>query len=88
VTLASHPGVSAVGLLSAWIESQMAYSGLPGLSIGVVHDQERVWAAGLGARRRTASAATPSAFVFELADDGRVTRLTVGDNFLTPVASW
>ena len=26
--------------------------------------------------------------VFELAGDGRVTRLTVGDNFLTPVASW
>ena len=37
---------SAIALLSTWIESQMAYSGLPGLSVGVVHDQELVWAAG------------------------------------------
>src|SRR5262249_45318617 len=35
-------------LLSAWIEGQMAYSGLPGLSIGVVHDQALVWARGFG----------------------------------------
>jgi D-alanyl-D-alanine carboxypeptidase len=39
---------SAIGLLSAWIESQMAYAGLPGLSIGILHDQELVWAAGFG----------------------------------------
>jgi hypothetical protein len=35
-------------LLAAWIESQRAYSGLPALSIGIVHDQELVWAAGFG----------------------------------------
>ena len=35
-------------LLCAWIESQMAYSGQPGLSIGIVHDQELVWARGFG----------------------------------------
>ena len=39
---------SSIGLLSAWIESQMAYSGLPGLSIGILHDQELVWTAGFG----------------------------------------
>jgi CubicO group peptidase (beta-lactamase class C family) len=39
---------SALALLSAWIESQMAYAGLPGLSIGIVHDQELVWARGFG----------------------------------------
>jgi CubicO group peptidase (beta-lactamase class C family) len=49
VSLAEDGNVrSAIGLLAAWIESQMAYSGLPGLSIGVVHDQDLVWSAGFG----------------------------------------
>jgi D-alanyl-D-alanine carboxypeptidase len=39
---------AATDLLSAWIESQMVYAGQPGLSIGIVHDQELVWAAGFG----------------------------------------
>ena len=39
---------NAIDLLSAWIEAQMAYAGQPGLSIGIVHDQELVWAAGFG----------------------------------------
>jgi CubicO group peptidase (beta-lactamase class C family) len=47
--LATDPGVAAaIGLLSAWIESQLAYSGVPGLSIGIVHDQLLVWARGFG----------------------------------------
>jgi D-alanyl-D-alanine carboxypeptidase len=61
VTLAADAGVrSAIGLLSAWIESQLAYSGLPGLSIGIVHDQQLVWAAGFGrASLEPARPATP-----------------------------
>ena len=44
-----HPEVASnLDLLCAWIESQMAYSGQPGLSIGIVHDQELVWARGFG----------------------------------------
>ncbi|HTO13982.1 MAG TPA: serine hydrolase [Candidatus Binatia bacterium] len=39
---------AAIDLLSAWIESQMAYAGQPGLSIAILHDQELVWAAGFG----------------------------------------
>jgi CubicO group peptidase (beta-lactamase class C family) len=51
---------SAISLLSAWIEAQMAYSGLPGLSIGIVHDQELVWSAGFGrARLEPTLPATP-----------------------------
>jgi CubicO group peptidase (beta-lactamase class C family) len=49
MSVAAAPGVrSAVGLLAAWIESQLAYSGVPGLSIGILHDQEMVWSAGFG----------------------------------------
>ena len=61
MTVASAAGVrSALGLLAAWIEAQMAYSGLPGLSIGIVHDQDLVWAAGFRhARLDPARPATP-----------------------------
>ncbi len=46
---AAHPEVaSGIELLSAWIEAQMAQRGEPGLSIGIVHDQELVWARGFG----------------------------------------
>lgn len=47
--LAAHPRVeSAVKLLDLWIREQMAHQRLPGLSLGVVHDQDLVWAAGYG----------------------------------------
>jgi CubicO group peptidase (beta-lactamase class C family) len=39
---------SALELYAAWIESQLAYSGLPALSAGILHDQELVWARGFG----------------------------------------
>lgn len=35
-------------LFSSWLEGQMAYRGLPGVAVGVVHDQELVWARGFG----------------------------------------
>ncbi len=39
---------SGLDLLSAWVEGQMAYRGLPGMSVAVVHDQDLVWARGFG----------------------------------------
>ena len=45
----AHQDVASnIELLSAWIEAQIAYSGQPGLSIGIVRDQELVWAQGFG----------------------------------------
>lgn len=47
--LAEHPEVrAALDLYTAWVESRMAYTGQPGLSIGLVHDQTLVWARGFG----------------------------------------
>ncbi len=78
---------SSIGLLAAWIESQMAYSGLPGLSIGILHDQELVWTAGFGrAGLDPARPATPdtlyriasitklftSTAILQLRDDGKL----------------
>ncbi len=60
---ADHPGLRAgLDLLAAWIDSQMAYGGLPGLSAGIVCDQELIWARGFGlAHLQDARPATPSA---------------------------
>ena len=47
--LASEPDVQgARRLFSAWLEGQMLERGLPGVAVGVVADQELVWAAGFG----------------------------------------
>jgi len=39
---------SNIRLLEAWIESRMAYEGLPGLSAGIIYDQELIWSGGFG----------------------------------------
>lgn len=47
--LAAHPDVAAnLDLFCAWTEARMAYRGLPGLSAGVVYDQQLVWSRGFG----------------------------------------
>ncbi len=35
-------------LFDAWLRGQMAYRGLPGIAVGVVYDQELIWAQGFG----------------------------------------
>jgi CubicO group peptidase (beta-lactamase class C family) len=47
--VASDPDVlGAERLFSAWMEGQIAYRGLPGIVVGVVSDQDLVWAKGFG----------------------------------------
>ena len=42
--LKDDPEVAAqLELLDAWLRTQMAYAGPPGMVIGIVHDQELVW---------------------------------------------
>ena len=48
-TVSDDPDVQgAQRLFSAWIEGQIAYRGLPGIVVGVVSDQQLVWAQGFG----------------------------------------
>jgi D-alanyl-D-alanine carboxypeptidase len=48
-SIATDPDVmGAERLFSAWMEGQIAYRGLPGISVGVVYDQQLVWATGYG----------------------------------------
>src|SRR5215813_11581491 len=47
--VANDPDVlGAERLFSAWIEGQIAYRGIPGVAVGVVSDQQLVWAKGFG----------------------------------------
>ena len=46
--LADPKVASAIELFEAWTESQMAYRGQPGLSVGIVHDQSLIWSRGFG----------------------------------------
>ena len=61
-SIAQHPEVEGtIKLLEAWIESQMAYRGQPGISVGVVYDQKLIWAKGFGyADTEKKIAATPA----------------------------
>src|SRR5262245_65703526 len=60
-SIVEHADVrAALDLFTAWTEAQMAYSGQPGLSAGIVHEQELIWARGFGwASRESGAAATP-----------------------------
>ena len=71
--LAEKPGVAdAIALLDLWIEEQRAYRELPGLAVGVVVDQELIWARGYGVRDlETGEPVTPRT-VFRL---GSITKL-------------
>jgi CubicO group peptidase (beta-lactamase class C family) len=71
--LAEKPGVAdAIALLDLWIEEQRAYRELPGLAVGVVVDQELIWARGYGVRDlETGEPVTPET-VFRL---GSITKL-------------
>jgi CubicO group peptidase (beta-lactamase class C family) len=47
--LIKHPEVASnIKILESWIEAQMEYRNLPGISIGIVYDQELIWKKGFG----------------------------------------
>ena len=70
---AADPEVlGAARLFSAWMEGQIAYRGLPGIAVGVVHDQELVWSKGFGfADVRTRRPMTPGT-LFRMASHSKL----------------
>ena len=53
--------VEAIALFETWAEAMVAYQQLPGLSVGVVYDQDLVWSRGVGyADVESRKPATPS----------------------------
>ena len=47
-------------LIEIWVDAQMAYRDIPGMSIGIVDDQKLIWSRGFGfAHKDEKIAATP-----------------------------
>ena len=65
--LAHHEVTAQIDLLSAWIEAQMAYSGQPGLAIGIVYDQALLWTRGFGYANVEAQMATTPQTIYRIA---------------------
>ena len=48
-SLADDPRVaSTIKIIETWIDAQLDYNDIPGMSVAIVHDQELVWSRGLG----------------------------------------
>ncbi len=87
-SIADHPEVaSSLRLLSSWIEGQIEARSLASISIGIVYDQELIWARGFGyADLKKKSPATPNTIyriasitktftataIMQLRDDGKL----------------
>jgi D-alanyl-D-alanine carboxypeptidase len=58
---AKHPLVASnLALLEVWLEAQRAYYGLPGVAVGIVHDQALIYVKGIGhANLETQTPVTP-----------------------------
>jgi D-alanyl-D-alanine carboxypeptidase len=71
--VANDPDVlGAERLFSAWIEGQIAYRGLPGIAVGVVSDQDLVWATGFGFADVKAKVPMTPATKFRIASNSKL----------------
>ncbi len=71
--VATAPDVlAAERLFSAWMESQIAYRGLPGVAVGVVSDQQLVWSKGFGYADIKAKRAMTPATRFRMASNSKL----------------
>jgi D-alanyl-D-alanine carboxypeptidase len=71
--VADDPDVQgAQRLFSAWMEGQIAYRGLPGIVVGVVADQELVWATGFGFANVAAKRPMTPATKFRMASHSKL----------------
>jgi CubicO group peptidase (beta-lactamase class C family) len=39
---------TAIKMIETWVDAQLAYEDIPGMSIGIVYDQELIWSRGFG----------------------------------------
>lgn len=66
--LREHPDVAgAVRLYESWVTEQMTYRGLPGVAVGVVHDQQVIWSRGFGYADVAAKTPVTPATIFRMA---------------------
>ena len=71
--VAADPDVlGAERLFSAWLEGQMLERGLPGVAVGVVADQDLVWATGFGLADTSAKTKMAPATKFRMASHSKL----------------
>jgi CubicO group peptidase (beta-lactamase class C family) len=71
--VADHPDVKgAERLFESWIRGQIAYRGLPGIAVGVVHDQELIWTQGFGFADVDAKTPVTAATRFRMASHSKL----------------
>jgi len=71
--LADDPEVQgAERLFESWIRGQIAYRNLPGVAVGVVHDQQLVWAKGFGYADLDAHKPMTPATLFRMASHSKL----------------
>ena len=70
---AKHPLVAShLVLLEVWLDAQRAYWGVPGVAVGIVQDQELVYAKGIGyADLETHTPVTPQT-IYRIASHSKV----------------
>ena len=72
-SLASHPDVASnIALLEAWLDARMAYSGQPGVSVAIVHDQELVYAKGFGYANTAENKPMEAGSIFRIASHSKL----------------
>ena len=50
--LLAHPEVmGALSVIDAWIEGRRTFERIPGISVGIVHDQDLLWSSRLWIRK-------------------------------------
>src|SRR5271170_4320389 len=59
-------------LFESWIRAQLAFRGLPGIAVGVVSDQELVWAKGFGFADVESRTAMTAATKFRMASHSKL----------------
>ena len=71
--IAEHPSVASnLRLVEAWLEAQMAYRGLPGVTVGVVHDQELIYSQGFGYADVEAHTASTPETIYRIASHSKL----------------
>lgn len=66
--LADDPGVaSSLRLLEKWAASQVEYRNQPGISMGIVHDQDLIWSKGFGLSDLGAKTPAASKTIYRIA---------------------
>ena len=71
--LSDNPEVKgAERLFESWIQGQIAYRNLPGVAVGVIHDQQLVWAKGFGYANVEARTPMTPATLFRMASHSKL----------------